>query len=263
MVKFLFAGYATVDIIDDKFFLGGAAGAMSINAGKEKVKPYLSAVIGKDRYGRYYRQALVKRKVDLSFCKFNAPGNPICRIGDPFGLGSEREWSDNGANKYLKEIEFSPGSLSRFKLIFLANCHPLLINKIHYSNPSRNLIYIPGPQVVSRKNYFQQQILDKTKIIFCNQEEAPYIFRNNPFSHKVEMVVVTKGKKGGVVYSQKGEKIVFDPPRVEKVVDPTGAGDCFALGFCLAFIRTSSIKQAIEKGQALAKEIISKKGAIL
>ncbi len=263
MTKILFAGYATIDIINNQFFLGGAAGAMSINATKEKVKSYLITVIGKDKYGQYYRKKLLKNKINLSFSNFEALKNPTCKIINPFSLGSKRIWSDNGANHYLKKINIRSRKLSSFKLIFLANCHPTLIKKIYQKTLTKNLIYIPGPQIVNKKSFFQKKILNKTKIIFCNQEESSYILKTDPFKYKVELVVVTQGKKGGIVYKQTGEKIIFSAPKVKKTIDPTGAGDCFALGFCLSLIKTNSIEKAIKKGLSLSKKIIIKKGAVI
>lgn len=82
MKKILFAGYATLDMIDNKLYLGGAAGAMSINASFLGVKSYLLAILAKNINGKFYLEKLEKAGVDTSLCIF-APCLPTCIINKP------------------------------------------------------------------------------------------------------------------------------------------------------------------------------------
>src|SRR3989344_6250801 len=105
MYTALFVGYATVDVIDGKWFPGGAAGVMAITASGLGVQSYLLAPLANDEYGKFYQRKLQKTSVNYSLCPF-VPYLPTCIITDPFGPVSKRLWSDRGANAYLSQAPF-------------------------------------------------------------------------------------------------------------------------------------------------------------
>lgn len=261
MKKILFAGYATLDIIDNKLYLGGAAGAMSINASFLGVKSYLLAILAKDINGEFYLEKLKKAGVDVSLCVF-APKLPTCIIKNPHGQGSKRIWSDNGANNYLSKLVVNKKKLKQFAGVFLANCHPIPAEKVAENNPA-NLFYIPGPQTILKRNYIKSSILKKTRIVFGNEEETPFIFAKKPFLKGVETVVETRGKEGGAIFLKDGKKIKFNPPEIKKIIDATGAGDSFALGFGLAILNGKSVNKAVSQGKQLAKKALLQKGGLI
>lgn len=261
-MKILFVGYATVDIIEDNLALGGGAGIMSINAALLGIESSLLTVLSKDRYGQFYQTALREARVDVSMCNFDSPRLPTCNIDDPYALGSKRRWKDNGANKFIRNIKVSRRKLSRFDGVFIVNSHPDLAEKIAKLSP-KNLFYIPGPQSVLQKNYVKGSVVKRSKIIFGNFEEKASILNEGPFDKGVEMVIITRGKSGGIIYFKDGKKYKFPPPKVKKVIDTTGAGDNFALGFGMKILEGKSIKEAIGFGKKLAKIIIEKRGGLL
>ena len=76
----------------------------------------------------------------------------------------------------------------------------------------------------------------------------------------VKEVVVKLGEKGAG-YEDNGELILFPAVQVEKVVDTTGAGDCFVAGFLYSMTQKNNIAQAIKTGNLTASYSIQKKGA--
>lgn len=261
MYSIAFAGYATADIIENEMYLGGAAGMMSINAPYLGVYSSLLAPLGKDTYGKLYQKHLHKNKVNTSLC-FLVPHLPICVIENVFGAGSNRQWNDNGANKYISKIKLDQKTIQSFDGVFLANSHPLLAEKVAEYSPD-NLFYIPGPQVVKQKDYVRISILKKTRVVFGNEEEAPFIFDKKPFLLGVEIVVITYGKKGGEIFLHNGRTIKFDAPKVKKVTDTTGAGDAFALGFGFGILDRKTVADAIAGGKKLVKKTLTQEGGLI
>ena len=79
-------------------------------------------------------------------------------------------------------------------------------------------------------------------------------------SAKVATLVITRGSDGAIARSLE-ETVEIAAPRVENVVDTTGAGDLFAAGFLAARCRNRSLKACLETGAIAAAEVISHFGA--
>jgi len=78
----------------------------------------------------------------------------------------------------------------------------------------------------------------------------------------VKEVVVKLGKRGAA-YEGKGKLLSFPAVPVERVIDTTGAGDCFVAGFLYGMIQWGDIPQAIKIGNLIASYSIQKKGAAI
>lgn len=262
-MKILFAGYATVDLIENKPHIGGAAGIMAMNAQALGIDSSLMAPLSDDKNGKWYQGQLIKRSVDMSLSNFDSPHLPTCVITDPHGQGSTRKWKDNGANSYLEKINVDRNKLNQFDAIFLANCNPLLAEKIAIEAP-HNLFYIPGPQAVLQKNYLRETIVKKSALIFANDEEAPFVWKLKPFNDSiVEYFIVTEGKKGGCIYGKDGSATRYSADSVTNIVDTTGGGDAFALGFALSYLKKEPITASSGAGIELAQRVLAQYGALL
>lgn len=261
-MKLLFVGYATVDIIQGSLHPGGAAAVMAINGSKLGHTCSLLTILSQDNMGKFYQSVLKKYSVDFSKSFLKSPSIPTCTIPRPHDLGSQRLWSDNGANKFINKITISPAYLAQFDGIFVANSHPDLAEYIA-SKSSRSILYIPGPQVVLKPNYIRQSVLKKSRIVFGNEEEEPFILEQKPFDYGVEIMVITKGKNGGIVYAKNGESHQYTAPKVKKVIDPTGAGDAFTLGFGTHYLQSNTIEESITSGVLLASRVVAQEGALL
>jgi sugar/nucleoside kinase (ribokinase family) len=79
-------------------------------------------------------------------------------------------------------------------------------------------------------------------------------------STKVATLVITRGADGAIARSA-NETIEVSAPRVQRVVDTTGAGDLFAAGFLAARCRGRPLKACLETGGIAAAEVISHFGA--
>jgi len=75
-------------------------------------------------------------------------------------------------------------------------------------------------------------------------------------------VIITLGKQGVVIVKRDGQVRTFPARKVDKVVDTTGAGDCFVGGFAVGLVeRGLAVEGAAQIGLAAAALAIQKHGA--
>lgn len=77
---------------------------------------------------------------------------------------------------------------------------------------------------------------------------------------RLSTLVVTQGEKGSTGY-QKNIIHHEPPPRVEKIIDTTGAGDGYTAGFISHYLKSKDIVLSMKKGSQYASVILSKVGA--
>jgi len=81
-------------------------------------------------------------------------------------------------------------------------------------------------------------------------------------SRGVKEVIVKLGKQGAA-YEGKDKLLSFPAVPVERVIDTTGAGDCFVAGFLRGMLQQEDIAQAIRIANLTASYSIQKKGAAI
>ena len=151
-------------------------------------------------------------------------------------------------------------------ILLLGNLHPeIQLSAINQLNNK------PSAIILDTMNYWIEnfwdtlkEVISKVDIISINDEEAEMItgHENLKMSAGVlhsmgpKYVIIKKGKDGAELFNF--EKIyVANAYEVEKVIDPTGAGDCFIGGITGYLSQSSevsfeSIKSAIDYGTSLA-----------
>ena len=103
------------------------------------------------------------------------------------------------------------------------------------------------------------QVLRKTDILLLNENEARLLTgvfeivdaANQIRSMGPDTVVVKQGSSGATLVDDSGA-VHAGVYSIERIVDPTGAGDCFAGGFVAALASGKSMKSALVAGSATA-----------
>ena len=155
---------------------------------------------------------------------------------------------------------------SSSEIVLLGNLHPAVQNAVinQSTNPNRFII-------MDTMNFWMDNTLDellsvikKVNLIIINDEEAQQLTgEKNIFNagEKIlkmgpEKVIIKKGEHGSI-YLDAQNKYMLPAFPVEKLVDPTGAGDCFAGGIA-GFLATANkigireIKEAMLYGTLAA-----------
>jgi len=132
-----------------------------------------------------------------------------------------------------------PAAYRRSKYIFLANIDPQLqLDVLRQIKEPRLVVLDTMNFWISRKREILLQVIKKSDILILNDEEVRQLTNLDqliPAGRKIlelgpRYLVIKKGEHGAILL---GPDSYFAAPAypVERVVDPTGAGDSFAGGF--------------------------------
>tara|TARA_Y100000768_G_scaffold352280_1_gene303760 strand:+ start:1114 stop:2016 length:903 start_codon:yes stop_codon:yes gene_type:complete len=151
-------------------------------------------------------------------------------------------------------------------ILLLGNLHPeIQLSAINQINNK------PSAIILDTMNYWienfwdtLQEVISKVDIISINDEESEMITGHENLKNAAEVlhsmgpkyVIIKKGKDGAELFNYE-KTFVANAYEVEKVIDPTGAGDCFIGGITGYLSQSSevsfeSIKSAIDYGTSLA-----------
>jgi sugar/nucleoside kinase (ribokinase family) len=75
------------------------------------------------------------------------------------------------------------------------------------------------------------------------------------------LVALKLGSEGSLVTLQGGKQLQVDAHQAERVVDVTGAGDAFAAGFVVEYVRSGDPRKAAEAANRLAAGVVARRGA--
>lgn len=243
--------------------LGGSANYFSL-AASNFAPVRVVGVVGED-YEQKHIEMLKARKVDTS-------GMTVAK-GKTFHWEGSYEGDMNEAITKKTELNvfehFNPELPAHYrdsKFVFLANISPDLQLKV--LNQCTNPWFVGMDTMnfwISSKLNDLKAVLKKVDVVLINETEAMMLTgAQNAIEAARKVValgpkalVIKRGEYGFVMYTQEGYFMLPAFP-LEKVVDPTGAGDTFAGGFFghLASLgrkpSISDLKQACVRGSILA-----------
>lgn len=140
--------------------------------------------------------------------------------------------------------EFSP-QLNDIQLksthAFLANISPDIQLELAQSLEGKNVFV--GLDTMNHwileKKQTLIEVIKKINVIFINKTEASLISENSDvdiaakylLEYGPNLCIIKDGKTGSYMYTNNGEKFFCPTYNIERLVDPTGAGDSFAGGF--------------------------------
>jgi adenosine kinase len=100
-------------------------------------------------------------------------------------------------------------------------------------------LYDPSQQIVRVEGDVLKNGIEGSSFLFVNEYEFGLVQKKTGMTEvdvleQVELLVVTKGEKGSVVYHRDEViEVAAVPPR--QIIDPTGAGDAFRGGFLTGY----------------------------
>jgi len=219
-----------------KELLGGSAAHFSM-AARLFTKVNLVAIVGKD-FPQEHISFLRYKGLDIS--------SLIIDKGKTFRWEGEYKGDLNTALTLNTELGvlsvFKPRiseAQSRIKNIFLANVDPDIQEHLLRKMRNPKLVGLDSMNYwINNKRKELIRLLKHIDIYVANDQEARALSGENNIikaagalrGYGAKMVLIKKGENGVLFYS---DKFIFSLPAypVEKVIDPTGAGDTFAGGF--------------------------------
>ena len=241
----------------------GGSGSFFCTAASHFAPVKLVAVVGED-FPPQHLEFLKSRGVDLGGVE-KRPGKTFRWKGRYSADLASRETLDTQLNVFADFKPVLPADWRDAEFLFLGNIHPTLQLDVLQQLKQPRLVamdtmnfWIEGQPAALAK------VLEKVDLLVINDEEARLLSRehNLPKAARAiramgpKTVIVKRGESGALLFHEHG---VFAAPAfpLEKVVDPTGAGDTFAGGFVgyLARVRDLSpqaVRRAMFYGSVMA-----------
>jgi sugar/nucleoside kinase (ribokinase family) len=241
----------------------GGSGSFFCTAASHFAPVKLVAVVGED-FPPQHLAFLKSRGIDLGGVE-QRPGKTFRWKGRYSTDLASRETLDTQLNVFADFKPVLPTDWRDAEFLFLGNIHPTLQLDV--------LEQIKQPRLVAMDtmNFWIEgqpaalaKVLEKVDLLVINDEEARLLSRehNLPKAARAiramgpKTVIVKRGESGALLFHEHG---VFAAPAfpLERVVDPTGAGDTFAGGFVgyLARVRDLSpqaVRRAMFYGSVMA-----------
>lgn len=242
--------------------LGGSAVHFAM-AARFLADVQIVAPIGKD-FPQEFLEFLRARKIDVS---------SICRLN-----GSSFRWKGSYGHDFCDATTISTnlGVLERFspvltpfqqnmKYVFLANIDPKIQLRLLRSLKKPKILAVDTMNywiTNSRGNLIK--VLENIDIFFVNEQEIKQLSGENILLKAIKtikklgigLIVVKKGENGVLLYSD--NFMIFAPAYpLEKIVDPTGAGDSFAGAFLSYLVKHRSFNKQTLKEALLYSCVIA------
>lgn len=248
--------------------LGGSANYFSV-AASLFAKVRVVGVVGED-YSAADKKILEDRAVDLDGLQTVS--------GKTFHWEGSYEANLNEATTLKTELNvfahFNPNLPSRYRsssFVFLANIDPELQMQVLSQVEKPLFVGMDSMNFwINSKQEELKKVLKKVDIVFMNETEAKMLTQTSNAISAIKAVaalgpryvVFKKGEYGATLYSTDFGFFHVPALPVEKVVDPTGAGDSFAGGFFGTLASQNKIptwvdlKQAVLAGTVLSSQTI-------
>ncbi len=273
-----------VFVSDLKLLSGGAAANTAYACAKLGLKTAFVGKLGRDDvFGLKIINDFNDVKVNTELLKYSdeyRTGSAYVALNKE---GDRRIYAHSGAANYLSKEDIKENELSFTSIIFLSslkNIEPFIEVAIIGKNKKIPVILNPGMLIIEQGFINIKILLEKIDILIISQREFevlldlknkkinPNMVReeaDNLFSLGINVVVITKGKKGALILTH-GNAELIPPIKTNKVVDTTGAGDAFSAGFMYGFIQNQSfkfedLKRNVRIGNFIAGKCIEKLGA--
>jgi ribokinase len=252
-----------MDVEDAFLSSGGASTNTAVSFARQGYATACIAEVGMDIAAQVVWDDLAREKVNTSFLIQEESERTAISSLLVAGDGSRSAMTFRGASHQLEIKDIPFDELAHVRAIHLSSVGDIhLIKAISDHCVSHNIFFSWNPSKHEVEEIFlRSQIAIKPNVMFVNDQEWATIERvENTVRSNVEMVLITRGKKGGEVLIE-GKKISYTAKIVENVVDETGAGDAFASAFTGAKLKGSSIEECLHAGVENAASVVQHLGA--
>lgn len=278
-----------VSFIDSHLFMKQVAGAesnYSIGLSRLNHKVGWISRLSDDSFGYYVNHFLRGNGVDTSMVEFDQINPTGLLIKEKLikGQTNVHYYRNNSAASFMNPSIIQSDYFSGAKILFITGITPAL------SESCKDMIYEAidtaktlGMKIIFDPNIRYKLIEDideykkmlndiackadfflpgKGEITFLTrndnlEESANYYLEKNP-----DLNVVVKLGANGCYFASANEQYDVPGYKVEKVIDPIGAGDGFAAGLTSGLLEGISIKESLEQANLIGSMLIQTSGDI-
>jgi adenosine kinase len=291
-----FPGYFKDHIMPDKIHIlnvsfavnnmresfGGTAGNIAYNLSLLGERPSIIATAGNDFTP--YKKWLDKNKIDSSLVKIIKNKNTAsCYITTDMSdnqitafnpgaltvetrhclISTDFKKFGKGNTEKIPPAPFVKGGVG-LAIIAPGNIKDMENYARFYKKANIKYIFDPGQQITALSSVSLKSGIKGAEILIGNDYEISLINKKTGWTtkdliDKVNMLVVTMGDKGSLIYYNK-KKHIIKPAKVKKAVDPTGAGDAYRAGLIKGIIKGYNIKKCGQLASVVASFAVEKHG---
>jgi ribokinase len=172
-----------------------------------------------------------------------------------------------GSNALLVPEDVKESAICDTKIVVCQNEIPLNVTREAFRLGRKNskmTLWNPAPAPQEDCS----EVLKFVDILCVNESEARSISGKDEVAECLQVlaatcpiVIITLGKKG-CLHLERGKSPVFSPSEVvDKVLDTTGAGDCFCGALALFLSRKAPLELAVRMANHVAAQSVKKYGA--
>ena len=278
MRKVIVVGTLAFDTIETPFgkverVIGGSAPYASLAAKTKNIECAIVSIVGND-FPKSYLDHFVSKEIDISEVQIQKNDKSFFWSGKYHDNMNKRDTIETQVNVLADFNPKIPDNFIETDILVLGNLDP----KVQLSVVSQFNVK-PKFIMLDTMNFWMDNTLDdllnvisKVDLICINDEEVIQLSGCDDYKPGIKKIltmgpkylIMKKGEFGATVFSESSE--FFCPSfKIDKVVDPTGAGDSFAGAFagCLAQSNNfsfSSISSALIYANAIASFCVEKFG---
>ncbi len=267
-ICFDYADKIAVDKKTDVAAVGNAANH-AIGIARLDLRAGIYTVVGDDVQGHLAAEVFRDNDVDTRYIVFDS------QRGTNFSAVINYR-TERTIFVYHEPREYRLPSAMLTKWVYLTSASGQGVQALH-EQVSRYLDDVPGVKMAFNPGTHQihlglealKPLLAQTEILFLNREESAELLGletdnireliNGFHQLGVRTMVMTDGPRGS--YASDGEKVWYSDIYDGPVVERTGAGDSFGVGFLAARITGAEVPQAMEWGNANSTSVVRFVGA--
>ena len=246
--------------------LGGSANYFSVAASFfAPIK--IIGIVGED-FPKDHLQWLSKRKIDISEVEI-APGKSFHWVGSYDTNLNEANTLSTSLNVFEKYNPKVSTSHQEVPYLFLGNLDPVIQDQVLNQIKKTNLIICDSMNFwITGKPDDLKKVLKRIDILSINEGEAKLLSGESQLIHaarKIQkmgpsVVVIKRGEYGSTLFTHNS---IFIAPAfpVERVIDPTGAGDSFAGAF-VGYLAEAGAHRNMKKSQPKKWETLLRRAVL-
>jgi adenosine kinase len=243
----------TVNSLTEKF--GGTAGNIAYSLALLEEKPVILATAGRD-YHRYF-EWLKQNNINCDSIKIIEEELTSCAYITTDQADNQITGFNPGAMKYR-----SGADISRFDpentiaIVAPGNVEDMLSFCEEYRKRGIKYIFDPGQQTTSFDGESLIKCIYGSYILISNDYELEMIMERTGLDRDgllnyTGCIITTLGELGSCLYLS-GSVTEIPPVKIEKALDPTGAGDAFRSGLIKGIVQGLDLEQCALMGSTCA-----------
>ncbi len=251
----------TVDSLTENF--GGTAGNIAYSLALLGEHAVIIATAGASDFQRYQRwlerQGLSLEGIRVVEKEFTAGAYITTDLSDNQITGF-----NPGAMKLRADYVLAPSQEPCLGIVAPGNTKDMLAYSRQFKKMAFYTIFDPGQSIPILSADAMAEMIEGSRVLICNDYELAMIMKATGFEMsdllaRTTSVITTLGEEGVRLNSATEEHLIPAVP-VEKVVDPTGAGDAFRAGMIHGLAVGRDLIEAARMGNVSASYAVEQRG---